>query len=70
MVEASLIRRPKTWWKHFIEPAVVELNIKLDTMRTNEPINRKEGNISQADLERENAKSYQTAIDILKKVNL
>jgi hypothetical protein len=58
--------KPKTWWKRFIEPAVVELEIKLDVMKTNEPINRKEGKVAQANLEKANAKSFEKAIGILK----
>ncbi len=48
-------------------PAINELNIALDTMKTNAPINEREGNKGQAKLERDNAKSYKAAIGLLKK---
>lgn len=51
-------------------PAIVELETALDTMTTNEPINRREGNIAQADLERDNARSFRSAIRVLGKRNL
>ena len=35
-------------------------------MENNEPINRREGNIEQADLEAANAESYRKAIKVLK----
>lgn len=47
-------------------PAREELKIALNVMRVNEPINRREGDIAQANLERENAKSYKYALDRLK----
>lgn len=43
-------------------PAIAELKIALNTVTTNEPINRREGNRSQAALEREHAKSFREAI--------
>ena len=49
------------------KPAIAELKISLDTMRTNEPINRREGQTAQADLEKENAASYKAAIKFLGK---
>lgn len=49
-----------------IRPAIDELKRSLNVMRTNEPINRREGNRPQADLEKENAKSFKGAIAILK----
>lgn len=58
-------------WKKAIEgkfgPALNELNIALGTMKTNEPINRREGNLKQADLERNNAKSFEAAMKYLEK---
>lgn len=47
-------------------PAMESLRISRNIMRTNEPINRREGNIAQANLERSNAKSYQAAMGILR----
>lgn len=49
-------KRPK-WW----EAADIELGIAQGNMETNEPINRKEGHIAQADLEHRNAASYRKA---------
>lgn len=46
-------------------PAVAQLKINLDTMLNNEPINRREGNNEQADLELENAASFKAAISLL-----
>lgn len=48
-------------------PAIVELQNSLRTMKTNAPINEREGNMEQAKLERENAASYQAALRVLKK---
>lgn len=45
--------------------AIVTLRAALDTVTTNEPINRAEGNIAQADLELEVASDLRTAICIL-----
>ena len=42
--------------------AINELGIHLHTMETNEPINRSEGNLAQADLEAEVACSLRAAI--------
>ena len=46
-------------------PAIVELENSLGVLTTNEPINRKEGNIEQADLEKRNARSFRSAIRFL-----
>lgn len=43
-------------------PAIAELKIALDTVENNEPINRREGNMPQANLERRHAKSFREAI--------
>lgn len=43
-------------------PAIAELKRSLDVMQTNEPINRKEGNVSLANDERRNARSFRDAI--------
>lgn len=47
-------------------PAINQLKVSLDVMKTNEPINRREGKIAQADLERTNARSFRSAIKTLK----
>ena len=46
-------------------PAITQLEIAKDVMVNNEPINRAEGNIEQADLERANAENLDLALDIL-----
>lgn len=48
-----------------LTPAVIELEIALNIVKTNEPINRKEGDIEQANLEKRNAKAFELAIDVL-----
>lgn len=45
--------------------AITTLEIAQDTVQTNEPINRAEGNIEQADLELQVDASIQTALDYL-----
>jgi len=52
-----------------MRPAIAQLQISLGTVTNNEPINRKEGDIGQADLEHENAKSYRAAISALRKTS-
>lgn len=49
--------------------AVAELERALDVVATNEPINRAEGNIDQADLEAEVSGSIKEAIGILSEAN-
>lgn len=51
---------------HAVSASVAALELALETMTTNEPINRREGNIQQADLEAANATDYRLAIDILR----
>lgn len=46
-------------------PAINELLVSLDTVETNEPINRREGNVKQADIESETARSIRKAIPVL-----
>lgn len=46
-------------------PAISELNRSLDVMKTNAPINRKEGNQGQSALEDTNAKSFTGAVKVL-----
>lgn len=53
-----------------VTPAIASLKVALDTVKTNEPINRQEGNIDQANLERTNAKSYRMAIKSLKDLSV
>lgn len=45
--------------------AVATLEIALETLRTNEPINRAEGKVEQADLEAESAKELEAALQLL-----
>lgn len=47
------------------EPAVSELYNALEVVQTNAPINEKRGDISQARLERKNAESFKSAIQLL-----
>ena len=49
-----------------MKAAITELEIALETMETNEPINRAEGNTEQADLEAANAADYRQALAVLK----
>lgn len=48
-----------------MEHAVAVLQVALDTCETNEPINRAEGNLAQAELERETAEQCRKAIAML-----
>lgn len=50
------------WWV----PAVAQLQINLDNVRTNEEINRREGDIVEADSEKEDADSFMRAIKMMK----
>ncbi len=45
--------------------AIETLKVALDVCETNEPINRAEGKIDQADLEYNNALEIRNALDIL-----
>jgi len=47
---------------------ITMLEIALDTMETNEPINRKEGNEEQANLEAKNAAEIRRALRILRAI--
>jgi hypothetical protein len=49
-----------------MKAAIAELEIALETMETNEPINRAEGNVEQADMEAVNAADYRQALAVLK----
>jgi hypothetical protein len=46
--------------------AIAQLEVALDVVANNEPINRKAGNIEQADLEASNAAQFRNAIHYLK----
>jgi hypothetical protein len=48
-----------------VTPVIAELTNSLYVVKTNEPINRKRGDIKQADLEKYNAKSFEGAINWL-----
>jgi hypothetical protein len=39
-------------------------------MKINEPITRSEGNIEQADPQKENGESYDTAVAVLKSISI
>lgn len=52
-----------------MKASISQLEIALATMENNEPINRREGNIEQADLELANAEDYRMAIEVLKIVS-
>ena len=52
-----------------MKAAINELTIALETMETNEPINRAEGNTEQADLEAANAADFRQALAVLKAAN-
>ena len=49
-----------------LTPAIDQLQIMRDWMKTNIPKNEQSGNTKQAAFERENLTSYETAIDKLK----
>lgn len=49
-----------------VSAAVAQLEIALNVVTTNEPINRAEGKVEQADLERANAEQFRAAIDVLR----
>lgn len=48
--------------------AINELKVALSTLENNEPINRKDGNHAQADLEANNAAEIRQALHILEAV--
>lgn len=62
MPNNSRISRAVSRIKQRDTPAIAELKRSLDVMLTNEPINRREGNVEQANDERRNAKSFREAI--------
>lgn len=49
-----------------MQAAITCLELALETMNTNAPINEAEGNLGQSDLERLNAASYRKALDVLR----
>jgi hypothetical protein len=49
-----------------VKAAIVNLEISLETLENNEPINRAEGNIEQADLELANAKEIREGLEVLR----
>jgi hypothetical protein len=65
----AIAKRNKKTNIHFTKglfaPAIAELKRDLETVETNEPINESEKDEGQADLERENAKSFRAAIKVL-----
>lgn len=59
----------KDFSKTDFSPAVNELAMSLNTVKTNEPINRKSGHIAQANLEKKTGASITRAIDALSDTN-
>ena len=53
-----------------MKAAITQLQIHLDVLTTNEPINRAEGNTEQADLEATNAAEIRQAIAVLERAPL
>ena len=51
-----------------VAAAITALEVTRDTLETNEPINRAEGNDEQADLEAKSAEEVKQAIEVLKEV--
>lgn len=51
-----------------MKAAITQLQIHLDVLTTNEPINRAEGNTEQADLEAANAAEIRQAIAVLEAI--
>ncbi len=51
-----------------MKSAITTLEIALDTLVTNEPINRREGHVEQSDLEARNAAEIRQALHILNAV--
>ena len=49
-----------------MQAAITQLEISLETLVNNEPINRSEGNYEQADMEARNADEIREAIALLK----
>lgn len=49
-----------------MQAAISQLEIYLNVLETNEPINRAEGDIPQADLEKKNAEEIRQALKLLR----
>jgi hypothetical protein len=49
-----------------MQAAISTLEIALDILKNNEPINRAEGNVEQADLEARNAAEIEVALVVLR----
>lgn len=56
--------------KGIYDAAIEELAIAKKTNDTNAPINEREGQIKQALLERENSRSFQKAMQTLRRQNI
>ena len=52
-----------------MKASIAELEIALNVAETNEPINRRQGNIEQADLELQNAADFRLAIEALRQLS-
>lgn len=57
----------RRYTKGIFGPAITELEVSLDTYKTNAPINEREGNLKQAKLEREYETSISAAVKELRK---
>lgn len=57
--------KPLRFTKGLFGPAISQLKNSLDVVTNNEPINRKEGDTQQANLEKTNARSFRAAIQHL-----
>lgn len=51
-----------------MQAAISQLEIYLDVLETNEPINRASGKIEQADLEKQNAIEVRAALNKLRSI--
>lgn len=62
-------RKPKTYKmasKPDLMPAIEQLRQAHSVVKTNEPINRKRGDVAQANLENANGQSYKAAMKVLR----
>lgn len=50
-----------------MQAAITTLEIALEVLETNEPINRQEGNLEQAELELVSAQEIREALEVLRK---
>jgi transcriptional regulator of NAD metabolism len=55
--------------KKILDGAIALLEAHSEIMKINEPITRSEGNIEQADFQKENGESYDKALEVLRSIN-